>query len=99
VVLLLIVKTIWIIKTIMEGFRMKKDKQFLSFIDNINKEFTGWDFAYITRTGRIDNEMLSWSYGSKSLYLMQNAKSTLDMGTGGGEFLSMLQKVINLTSL
>lgn len=75
----------------MEGFRMKKDKKFLDLIKNINNEFIGWDFAYITRTGRMDNEMLTWSYGSQAIQFLQNAKSALDMGTGGGEFLSMLQ--------
>ncbi|KYG32980.1 class I SAM-dependent methyltransferase [Priestia endophytica] len=74
---------------------MKKDKQFVSFIDHINNKFTGWDFTYITRSGRMNNDMLSWSYGSKALYLMQNAKSVLDMGTGGGEFLSTLQPFPN----
>lgn len=37
------------------------------------------------------SEPLSWSYGSTAYQLMQRAKSMLDMGTGGGEFLSMLQ--------
>lgn len=75
----------------MEDFKMKKDKQFLSLINHINGDFTGWDFSYITRTGRMDNGMLSWSYGSEALYLMQDSQAVLDMGTGGGEFLSMLQ--------
>lgn len=37
------------------------------------------------------SEPLSWSYGSTAFQLMQHAESMLDMGTGGGEFLSMLQ--------
>ncbi|MFE7914974.1 class I SAM-dependent methyltransferase, partial [Bacillus mobilis] len=37
------------------------------------------------------SEPLSWSYGSAAFQLMQRAESMLDMGTGGGEFLSMLQ--------
>ena len=37
------------------------------------------------------SEPLSWSYGSTAYQLMQRAKAMLDMGTGGGEFLSMLQ--------
>ncbi|BBP87889.1 hypothetical protein BsIDN1_15070 [Bacillus safensis] len=37
------------------------------------------------------SELLSWSYGSIATSLVQNAKSMLDMGTGGGEFLSKLR--------
>ena len=48
-------------------------------------------FLFISETGRMKSEPLSWSYGSTAFQLMQRAKSMLDMGTGGGEFLSMLQ--------
>lgn len=70
---------------------MTKDNQFLSYIQDVNKSFSGWDFSYITGTGRMKSSLLSWSYGSLAMSLFQNASSMLDMGTGGGEFLSMLR--------
>ena len=49
---------------------------------------TGWNFSYLY--GRSVEEELSWSYKG----IVQEAKaqvtSLLDMGTGGGEFLSSL---------
>lgn len=70
---------------------MLTDKRFLNFIQDINQHFTGWDFSYITGTGRMQNQLLTWSYGSMARSLMQESKSMLDMGTGGGEFLSLLR--------
>lgn len=70
---------------------MIRDNQFLSYINDVNKEFSGWDFSFITRTGRMRSGLLSWSYGSMAGQLIQNVDSMLDMGTGGGEFLSMLR--------
>lgn len=70
---------------------MIKDSQFSSFLKDVNKEFLGWDFSLITGTGRMSSGLLSWSYGSMARSLIQDAESVLDMGTGGGEFLSMLR--------
>lgn len=64
---------------------------FLSYLQDADKGFTGWDFSYITRTGRMKTGLLSWSYGSMARPLVQRAGSMLDMGTGGGEFLTMLR--------
>ena len=58
-----------------------------------DEAFEGWDFSYITETGRMKSDGLSWSYGSMVLALMREASAMLDMGTGGGEFLSMLKPV------
>ncbi|UVI30428.1 methyltransferase domain-containing protein [Paenibacillus spongiae] len=69
---------------------MKFDKLFLDHISSAQHDFSGWDFAYITGTGRMGSQLLSWSYGSMAIPLVRKAKSMLDMGTGGGEFLSML---------
>ncbi|MEF3307250.1 methyltransferase domain-containing protein [Paenibacillus sp. GYB003] len=52
--------------------------------------FAGWDFSYLTETGRMGSGPLSWSYGSMALPLVREAKTLLDMGTGGGELLSKL---------
>ncbi|MED4051662.1 methyltransferase domain-containing protein [Priestia megaterium] len=71
---------------------MITDKHFFNAVNNTNNvDFTGWDFSIITRTGRMDSDMLSWSYGSEAIRLIQNSNAALDMGTGGGEFLSLLQ--------
>ncbi|OFD77943.1 MULTISPECIES: class I SAM-dependent methyltransferase [Bacillus cereus group] len=70
---------------------MKRDPLFPTFLESANTNFSGWDFSFISETGRMNSEPLSWSYGSTAFQLMQRAKSMLDMGTGGGEFLSMLQ--------
>ncbi|MCH4569814.1 class I SAM-dependent methyltransferase [Bacillus sp. ES1-5] len=70
---------------------MKRDPLFLTLLENANTNFSGWDFSFISETGRMKSEPLSWSYGSTAFQLMQHAESTLDMGTGGGEFLSKLQ--------
>ncbi len=70
---------------------MKRDPLFLTLLESANTNFSGWDFSLISETGRMKSEPLSWSYGSTAFQLMQRAESMLYMGTGGGEFLSMLQ--------
>lgn len=70
---------------------MKRDPLFLTLLESANTNFSGWDFSFISETGRMKSAPLSWSYGSAAFQLMQHAESMLDMGTGGGEFLSMLQ--------
>lgn len=70
---------------------MIKDHQFLSDLEDENRRFSGWDFSFITETGRMQTGLLSWSYGSIARKLMKSSDSMLDMGTGGGEFLSMLR--------
>ncbi len=70
---------------------MKHDPLFSTLLESAKTNFSGWDFSFISETGRMKSEPLSWSYGSTAFQLMLRAKSMLDMGTGGGEFLSMLQ--------
>jgi len=55
------------------------------------KPFEGWDFSYLDN--RIAGSPLDWSYPSILLNRLRGGnppKSLLDMGTGGGEFLSTL---------
>src|SRR5579859_747197 len=59
--------------------------------------FEGWNFSHITKTDRMAEAPLSWSYASKLLIRLRKAQSLLDMGTGGGEFLSSLQPLPPLT--
>ncbi|MGA4721062.1 class I SAM-dependent methyltransferase [Fictibacillus nanhaiensis] len=70
---------------------MKRDVDFEMYIKEVNKPFSGWDFSYITESGRMASGMLSWSYGSMVTPLIGKVSSMLDMGTGGGELLSKLQ--------
>lgn len=65
-------------------------KLFNQLLEDSNTAFTGWDFSFIEDTGRVQSELLPWSYGSKARKYLFGAKSLLDMGTGGGEFLSKL---------
>ncbi|HUU77691.1 MAG TPA: methyltransferase domain-containing protein [candidate division Zixibacteria bacterium] len=57
--------------------------------------FSGWDFSFIQH--RIVDAPLSWSYHSKILPYVRTVKTMLDMGTGGGEFLSLLQPLPKFT--
>src|SRR5699024_10247137 len=69
---------------------MQDDHVFYRLLDDENKGFSGWDFSYISDTGRVRSSLLSWSYASLVIPHMQEATSMLDMGTGGGEFLAKL---------
>lgn len=55
-------------------------------IDGYN--FSGWDFSYITDTGRMQEGPLRWNYFSKIRPYLYKAERLLDLGTGGGERLS-----------
>lgn len=58
-------------------------------IEDAQHPFSGWDFSYIK--DRMVTEPLTWSYSAKIIPFVRTADSMLDMGTGGGEFLSSLQ--------
>ena len=60
-------------------------------LNDVNAPFSGWDFSHIISTGRMVEAPLTWSYGSILLRELRNTPSLLDMGTGGGEYLSSLQ--------
>jgi hypothetical protein len=55
-----------------------------------DRPFTGWDFSYLH--GRMLEEQPPWSYSARAAGLMQQARSLLDMGTGGGERLLALRE-------
>ncbi len=52
--------------------------------------FSGWDFSILH--DRWSEESPSWNYRDLVLGQMRSARSMLDMGTGGGEFLAGLQE-------
>ncbi len=53
--------------------------------------FQGWDFSYITDTGRMRSAPHTWCFASEVLPRLHRAAALLDMGTGGGELLSLLR--------
>ncbi|WP_369899622.1 class I SAM-dependent methyltransferase [Bacillus manliponensis] len=68
-----------------------KDVYFDYLVKQAEAPFEGWDFSFISGTGRMNGEALPWSYMSKVLKeRTKEMHSMLDMGTGGGEFFSML---------
>lgn len=73
------------------------DGLFERYMQDIEEHFSGWDFSYITDTGRMSNGMLGWSYGSIVIPYIRKSKAMLDMGTGGGELLSKLQPLPPMT--
>ena len=64
---------------------------FDQFVDAANRPFSGWDFSFLADAGRMVETPTPWSYSSLLLPYLWQAESMLDMGTGGGEFLSRLQ--------
>lgn len=53
-----------------------------------SQPFSGWDFAFLE--GRYVEGWPSWDFGQEAKRIMRDAHSMLDLGTGGGEFLSSL---------
>ena len=50
--------------------------------------FAGWDFPHLR--GRLVEESEPWDYAGIVRHLLPNTTSMLDMGTAGGELLSVL---------
>jgi SAM-dependent methyltransferase len=67
---------------------MKTDSLYAYFVSEYEKPFTGWDFSHIEK--RMTEDPLPWDYGAMVRELLPDASALLDMGTGGGEFLSSL---------
>ncbi len=65
-------------------------QDFETLVDEAQRRsFSGWDFSYLA--GRYLEEKPSWDYRALVLERMTGVQSMLDLGTGGGEFLSSLQ--------
>lgn len=71
----------------------KADKE--DFQKNIQEAlrapFSGWDFTYINKYGGKPEFTCPWNYEKKVRELIKKSNSLLDIGTGGGEFLSALK--------
>ncbi len=55
-----------------------------------NEEFKGWDFEFLDKYGLMKEGLLPWNYYSLIKKYISQKSVLLDMGTGGGEFLSGL---------
>lgn len=67
-------------------------KDFEALVQEANQQaFAGWDFPYLN--GRMVESRVSWDYRKRVLEAVARATSLLDMGTGGGEFLSSLPRL------
>ena len=67
---------------------MELKELFEFLVSEAERPFAGWDFSHLE--DRLINFPLTWSYRSIILPLIRNVNTLLDMGTGGGEFLSSL---------
>jgi SAM-dependent methyltransferase len=54
--------------------------------EGLDAPFQGWDFSWMR--GRSNQAEPSWSYGDRARRLIVDAKSLLDLCTGGGELLA-----------
>ena len=67
---------------------MDTNELFHFYMKEINQDFKGWDFSFINH--RLVESVKPWSYHSLIIPYILNSTCLLDMGTGGGEFLSIL---------
>ncbi|MCG5251792.1 class I SAM-dependent methyltransferase [Brevibacillus agri] len=70
---------------------MNKQKEIEAMRREVEAPFAGWNFQRLTETGRMQEAPLSWNYPSVVKQHMNGIGSMLDMGTGGGELLALLQ--------
>ncbi|UCG04569.1 MAG: class I SAM-dependent methyltransferase [Candidatus Heimdallarchaeota archaeon] len=74
----------------------KKENTFTSLFDDAKAvDIRGWDFSYVKE--RMTSEPLPWDYRKIILPYVKKANCMLDMGTGGGEFLSSLDPLPKVT--
>ncbi len=57
--------------------------------------FAGWDFSYLE--GRMVEDPVSWNYLAQVRRRLDDVRSMLDLGTGGGEILSQLAPLPAMT--
>ena len=63
--------------------------------DSLAQDFSGWDFSYLKN--RCYEMQPHWDYAALVRQYKTNVQSMLDLGTGGGEFLSTLAPFPPLT--
>ena len=72
---------------------MRNDNLLKTINEEYEKDFKGWDFSHLTKSGRMKEDLLPWNYHLLINNFMKSSKIMLDMGTGGGEFLSSLSNL------
>ena len=78
--------------------RDTSEKTFEEYLEEaVKAPFSGWNFEYITGTGRMRGAPLKWNYYNVVLPWLLEAKTLLDMGTGGGEILSRFEPLPSVT--
>jgi SAM-dependent methyltransferase len=60
------------------------------YIDQTTGAQFSWDFLHLIDSGRLEEDDLHWSYIKTVKEYFPDSRTLLDMGTGGGEFLSSL---------
>ena len=61
------------------------------------RSFKGWDFTYLTDSGRMIEFPHEWNYINKIQPYLFGIDTLLDIGTGGGEIMSMLRPLPELS--
>ncbi len=69
---------------------IKNEALFYTLLKEAEVDFKGWDFSYLNKTNRMSEFPLKWNYMIEVLNHLPQSNALLDMGTGGGEFLSTL---------
>jgi GrpB-like predicted nucleotidyltransferase (UPF0157 family) len=69
----------------------KANVKYQEYVREYNQPFKGWDFSYIKK--RMKSEEIEWDYKEIIEPYISKCHCLLDMGTGGGEFLSSLKNL------
>lgn len=69
---------------------IKNEKLFDILLKDSEQIFKGWNFSYLNQSSRLAEYPLTWNYTIEVLKELSRSRTLLDMGTGGGEFLSTL---------
>ncbi|MGH2760472.1 MAG: class I SAM-dependent methyltransferase [Actinomycetota bacterium] len=65
---------------------MTGDERFQELLtEGLTRPFEGWDFSAFQHRNEIDPQ--PWDYGARVADIASGARSMVDLGTGGGEFL------------
>ncbi len=75
---------------LIKGMRKMNKGLYDYLVQEENQPLTGWNFDYLERSGRMVEFPLKWHLPTIIKDYFKEAHSVLDMGTGGGEFLSSL---------
>ena len=61
------------------------------------QSFKGWDFSFLTSSGRMVESPHKWNYENKVSPFLFGTETLLDIGTGGGEVMARLQPLPELS--